>query len=77
MSFIEERMNQELPLAMSYLADCDDNTVTYEICWTDRAKTISQQNKLRNDIIEFGKRYNAIKIKDNNINVIFLTFNRQ
>ena len=67
-------INKELPLAMTYFTGSDENTFTLEVCWTDRAKTIEQQQKLRGDIVEFGKRYGAIKIHDNNINTIFLTF---
>lgn len=75
MRFIENAMNNELPLATSY-TDCNtiDDLVRYEVCWTERAKTIEQQRKTRQDIIDFGKRYGAVEIRDNNINVIFLAF---
>ena len=74
MKRIESAMDKELPLAMSYTGDVTDTKISYDICWTERAKTISAQNKLRQDIIDFGKRHGAVEISDNNINVITLTF---
>lgn len=75
MKMIENAMAAELPLAVSY-TDCTkiDEHVRYAVCWTDRAKTIQQQKKLRQDIHDFAKKYGAVEIRDDNINTIFLAF---
>lgn len=75
MKFIENAMSEELPLAVSY-TDCTtiDEHVRYAVCWTERAKTIQQQKKLRQDIHDFGKKYGAVEIRDDNINTVYLAF---
>lgn len=71
---IENAMERELKKVVSYYRGIDGNNISYELCWTQHAKTVSEQNAAKASIITFGQKHGAISIDDNGINVITLTF---